>query len=94
MSRSLTDILNKEMSPDNIGNYTPNEVADFFIKIGVIENAADFSRLAIESIQKAYIDEDEFPIHYYRSDEPMHEEAKYPDPGPALTDDFIDNLKD
>lgn len=57
MSRTLQDVLDNELSPDNLGNYTPDELAKYLIEIGVIENAADFNRIAIEGVQKALTDE-------------------------------------
>lgn len=91
MSRTLKDVLCHELSPDNMGNYTPNELADFLVKNGIVSNTADVNRLTIEALQKAFNDGDEFPIHYYGKDEPMSEEARYPAmTGKCLTDDYIE----
>lgn len=87
--RTLKEVLDKELSADNMGNYTPNELAEFLVKNGIVENTADVNRIVIEGIQKALSDDDEFPIHYYTKEEPMHEDAKAVDPGECLTDDYI-----
>lgn len=91
MSRTLQDVLNNELSPDNMGNYTPNELAEFLVKNGIVSNTADVNRIVIEGIQKAVRDDDEFPIKYYSKDEPMSEEGKKANPGECLTDEYIAN---
>jgi hypothetical protein len=87
--RTLQDVLNNELSADNMGNYTPNELADFLVKNGIVDNTADVNRIVIEGIQKAVNDDDEFPIHYYPKEEPMREEGKYVDAGECLTDEYV-----
>ena len=91
MARTLQDVLNNELSADNMGNYTPNELADFFVKNGIVSNAADVNRLVIEGLQRAMDEYDEFPIHYYTKDEPMSEAGKVADAGECLTDEYIEN---
>lgn len=91
MAKTLREVLDNELSAENMGNYTPNELADFLVKNGVVENTADVNRIVIEGIQKALADDDEFPIHYYTKDEPMSEAGKAVDPGDCLTDDYIEN---
>ena len=71
--------------------YTPNELADFLVKNGIVENTADVNRLVIEGIQKALRDDDEFPIRYYSKDEEMSEEGRKADAGECLTDEYIEN---
>lgn len=93
MARTLQEVLNTDLSADNMGNYTPNELADFLIKNGIVSNAADFNRIVIEGIQNALTDDDEFPIHYYGKEEPMSEEGKYVDAGPQLTDEYVNRMK-
>ena len=91
MARTLQDVLNNELSADRMGDYTPNELADFLVKNGIVNNTADVNRIVIEGIQRAIEDDDEFPIHYYPKDEPMSEEGKKVDPGDCLTDEYIEN---
>ena len=69
MARTLQEVLDNELSPDKMGDYTPNELADFLVKNGIVENTADVNRIVIEGIQKALIDDDEFPIRYYTKNE-------------------------
>lgn len=87
--RTLQEVLNNELSADNMGNYTPNELADFLVKNGIVDNTADVNRIVIEGIQKALNDDDEFPIHYYPKEEPMREEGKAVNAGECLTDEYI-----
>lgn len=91
MAKTLQEVLDTDLSPDKMGNYTPNELADFLVKNGIVDNTADVNRLVIEGIQRAVNDDDEFPIHYYKKDEPMSEEGRVVDPGDCLTDDYIEN---
>lgn len=87
--KTLQEVLNNELSADNMGNYTPNELADFLVKNGIVDNTADVNRIVIEGIQKALNDDDEFPIHYYPKEEPMREEGKVVNAGECLTDEYI-----
>jgi hypothetical protein len=91
MAKTLQEVLNTDLSPDKMGDFTPNELADFLVKNGIVANAADVNRIVIEGIQKALNEDDEFPIHYYGKDEPMSEEGRVADPGPCLTDEYIEN---
>lgn len=91
MARTLQEVLNNELSADKMGDYTPNELADFLVKNGVVSNTADVNRIVIEGIQKALTEDDEFPIHYYTKDEPMSETGKATEAGPCLTDEYIEN---
>lgn len=91
MAKTLKEVLDTDLSPDNMGNYTPNELADFLVKNKIVENTADVNRLVIEGIQKALIDDDEFPIHYYSKDETMPDKGKQVNIGDCLTDDYIAN---
>ena len=91
MARTLQEVLDNELSPDRMGDYTPNELADFLVKNGIVESAADVNRLVIEGIQKALRDDDEFPIRYYSKDEEMSEEGRKADAGECLTDEYIEN---
>lgn len=91
MSKTLQEVLNTDLSPDKMGDFTPNELADFLVKNGIVDNAADVNRLVIEGVQRALNEDDEFPIRYYSKDEPMSEEGKITNPGPCLTDEYIEN---
>ena len=91
MARTLQEVLNNELSADKMGDYTPNELADFLVKNGIVRNTADVNRIVIEGIQKALTEDDEFPIHYYTKDEPMSETGKATEAGPCLTDEYIEN---
>ena len=92
MSRTLQEVLNTDLSPDKMGDYTPNELAGFLVKNGIVENTADVNRIVIEGIQKALEDDDEFPIRYYSENEEMSEQGRLADPGPCLTDEYIENI--
>lgn len=91
MARTLQEVLDNELSADNMGSYTPNELAEFLVENGIVENTADVNRIVIEGIQKALLDDDEFPIHYYTKEEPMSENGRTVDVGDCLTDDYIEN---
>ena len=91
MARTLQEVLNNELSADKMGDYTPNELAYFLVKNGIVSNTADVNRIVIEGIQKALTEDDEFPIHYYTKDEPMSETGKVIEAGPCLTDEYIEN---
>ena len=91
MARTLQEVLSNELSADKMGDYTPNELADFLVKNGIVSNTADVNRIVIEGIQKALTEDDEFPIHYYTKDEPMSETGKATEAGPCLTDEYIEN---
>ena len=94
MARTLQEVLNTDLSPDKMGDFTPNELADFLVKNGIVENTADVNRIVIEGIQKALKDDDEFPIRYYSKDEEMSEEGRIVNnPGEMLTDELVHTMK-
>lgn len=94
MARTLQQVLNTDLSPDKMGDYTPNELADFLVKNGIVDNTADVNRIVIEGIQKALKDGDEFPIRYYSKDEEMPEQSKIVENlGEMLTDEFVHAMK-
>ncbi len=94
MARTLQEVLNTDLSPDKMGNYTPNELADFLVKNSIVDNIADVNRIVIEGIQKALKDDDEFPIKYYSKDEEMSEKSKVVEnPGEMLTDELVHTMK-
>ena len=89
--RTLQEVLNTDLSPDNMGNYTPNQLATYLVENGIVKSTADVNRIVIEGIQRALNEDDEFPIHYYSKDEPMSEQGKITNVGPCLTDEYIEN---
>lgn len=89
MNEELFQYLNDELSPDKMGDFTPNELAQRLIELGMIENAADMNRMVIEQLQKIVRDGDEIPVHYYAPDEEMPEEHKAVKGEECLTDDYI-----
>lgn len=91
MSKTLQEVLNTDLSPDKMGDFTPNELAEFLVKNGIVNNAADVNRIVIEGIQRALNEDDEFPIRYYTKDEDMSEKGRVADAGPCLTDEYIEN---
>lgn len=91
MSKTLQEVLDTDLSPDKMGDFTPNELAEFLVKNGIVDNAADVNRLVIEGVQRALNEDDEFPIRYYTKDEEMSEEGRIADAGPCLTDEYIEN---
>ena len=91
MARTLQEVLNTDLSPDKMNDYSPNELAFFLVDNGIVKNVTDVNRIIIEGIQKAVNEDDEFPIHYYSKNEPMSEAGKAADPGECLTDDYIEN---
>ena len=94
MVKTLQEVLDTDLSADKMGDYTPNELADFLVKNGIVDNTADVNRLVIEGIQKALKDDDEFPIRYYSKDEEIPEESKIVNnPGEMLTDEFVQTMK-
>lgn len=94
MSRTLQEVLNTDLSPDKMGDFTPNELADYLVKNGIVNNATDMNRLVIEGIQKALNEDDEFPIRYYAKNEEMPEKSKIVEnPGEMLTDELVHAMK-
>lgn len=83
-------LLNNELSPDVISEISPSIFARNLLKLGVIKDMKDFNYMALECIQKAFMNDDEFPIHYYKKDEKMSEAGRIvTDIGDYLTDDYI-----
>lgn len=94
MGKTLQEVLNTDLSPDKMGNFTPNELADFLVKSGIVDNATDVNRIVIEGIQRALNEDDEFPIKYYSKEEDMPEESKIiENPGEMLTDELVHAMK-
>ena len=91
MARTLQEVLDTDLSPDNLWRYTPNELTVFLVENGIVKTTEDVKRLIVEGIQRALNEDDEFPIHYYTKDEPMSEDGKVANVGPCLTDEYIEN---
>ena len=91
MARTLQEVLDNELSPDKLGDFTPNELANFLVTNGIVDDIVDVNCLVIEGIQRALRDDDEFPIRYYSKDEEMSEEGRKADAGECLTDEYIEN---
>ena len=89
--RTLQEVLNTDLSPDKMGDYTPNQLATFLVENEIVKSAADVNRIVIEGLQRALQEDDEFPIHYYTKYEEMSEKGKAVNIGPCLTDDYIEN---
>lgn len=85
----LARILNEELSPDRMGNFTPNELCKRLIELNLIESGTDMNCMVIEQLQKVVRDGDELPIHYYSPSEEMPEERKQVTDVECLTDDYI-----
>ena len=91
MSRTLQEVLDTDLSPDKVKEMRTEEVMHYLVSNGIIATESDVNQLIVEGIQRALNDDDEFPIHYYTKDEPMSETGKVADPGPCLTDEYIEN---
>lgn len=91
MSRTLQEVLDTDLSPDKVKEMRTEEVMHYLVSNGIVATESDVNQLIVEGIQRALNDDDEFPIHYYTKDEPMSETGKVADPGPCLTDEYIEN---
>lgn len=89
MSKTLREVLNTTLSPDNVSKMLPSELAEYLVVNEIVKTPADVNKLIVEGIQRAYREDDEFPIHYYSKDEPMSENGKNVTAPPSLTDDYI-----
>ena len=88
--QEMYKLLNSDFSPDKVAGLMPSVFARSLIEKGIITSMADFNYLALEAIQHAFADDDEFPIHYYRKGEEMSEAGRVvTDIGDCLTDDYI-----
>lgn len=86
----MYNLLNTTFSPDKVAGLMPSVFARDLIEHGIISSMADLNYLALEAIQHAFVDDDEFPIHYYRKGEEMSEAGRVVnDIGDCLTDDYI-----
>lgn len=94
MARTLQEVLDTILSPENVKMLTPNELSEFLVCNEIIASKEDMNMLVIEGIQKALKDDDEFPIRYYEKTEPMSEAGKVVEnPGEMLTDSLVHQMK-
>lgn len=91
MSKTLQEVLNTDLSPDKVKEMSYAELNNFLIDNDIVETDADIRMLIIEGIQRALNEDDEFPIRYYAKDEEISEEGRMVNPGPCLTDEYIEN---
>lgn len=91
MGKTLQEVLDTDLSPDKVKNMCYAELNNFLIDNDIVATDADVRMLIIEGIQRALKEDDEFPIRYYAEDEPMSEKGRITDPGPCLTDEYIEN---
>ena len=91
----LAALLNNELSPEKVKEMPMLDFQSLLIEKGVVASEDDLKMLVIESVQNAAIEDDEFPIRYYTSDEEIPEENRIvKDAGEMLTDNYIEqNLK-
>ena len=91
MTKTLQEVLETDLSPENVRQMSYEELNNFLVENGIVKGFFDIKMLIVEGIEKALINDDEFPIHYYSKDEPMSEEGKEVNPVPCLTDEYIEN---
>ena len=82
--------MEEKYSPEKIRHLEPNKLIDSLVQDGFFRTSGDCNMFIIEGLQNALWDGDEFPIRFYRAEEPMPEEAKIVDE-PMLTDEYIAN---
>lgn len=85
----LAHILNVELSPDKMGDFTPDELCRRLIELNLIQSGSDMNCMVIEQLQKIIRDGDELPVHYYPPTEEMSAEKKEVTDVECLTDDYI-----
>ena len=91
---TLQEALDTILSPDNMSNFTPNELADFLVENKIVKTITDVNKIVIEGIQKALEEDDEFPIRYYSKEEDISEHGKIVEnPGEMLTDTLVKQMK-
>jgi hypothetical protein len=90
---TLKEALETTLSPDSVKNMSNEEFLKIVLDNKIVNDEATLRMLVVEGIQRAFVEGDEFPIKYYDKDEEMPEEAKYVDPGPALTDELVESMK-
>ena len=93
MALTVKELLATQLSPDKVKDMSTERLEEILVtRCGIVASAADLRMIIIEGVQKALDADDEFPIRFYAKDEPMPEESRVVvDPGPMLTDDYIEN---
>lgn len=91
MTKTLQEVLETDLSPENVRQMSYEKLNNFLVENDIVKDFFDIKMLIVEGIEKALINDDEFPIHYYSKDEPMSEEGKEVNPVPCLTDEYIEN---
>lgn len=94
MDQTMVYLLTEKYTTSKVMSMSPSEMCDQLISDGVVKSVEDFNLLVLEAIQKAAIDDDEFPIHFYTKDEPMSESGRTVNNVECLTDDYIANMLD
>lgn len=89
---TVANLLVNKFSPDRVMSMRPEQFCADLIFEGVVKSEADFNLIVLESIQRACVDDDEFPMHYYTKDEPMSESGRTVGDIECLTDDYIANM--
>jgi hypothetical protein len=51
MAKTLQEVLNTDLSPDKMGDFTPNELADFLVKNNIVAVAVygNLSAIAVKN---------------------------------------------
>jgi len=89
---TLQEALNTTLSADKVKNMETSELFNYLLENEIFASEADIRMFLIEGIQRALIDDDEFPIKVYtKESEQIPEDHKFVDVGPCLTDDYIEN---
>lgn len=88
---TLKRALDTVLSPSKIKDMPTDSLIEYLTSNKIVNSEPDVRMLIIEGIQKAYEDDDEFPITYYDKNHDIPDEHRFVDPGPQLTDDYIEN---
>lgn len=92
MDQATASALKHQFTAEQVMNMNPDMFCTKLILAGLVKSGADFNLLVLEAIQKAAMDDDEFPIHFYTEDEPMSESGRTVNNVECLTDDYIANM--
>ena len=75
-----------------VSSMSSNKLCQELVADGVFKTYNDFNLFILEGIQRAIMDDDEFPIHFYTRDEPMSESGRTVKNIECLTDDYIADM--
>lgn len=92
MDQAMAYLLSEKYTAEKVMGMSPFEMCNCLINEGVIKSVPDFNLLVLEAVQRAFVDDDEFPIHFYTKDEPMSEHGRTVGKVECLTDDYIANM--